>query len=123
LNNLRKSKPSDLSENEENFIKIIGPEPDEVILVPNQELSKTTGFNKTHCFLNVPESSRWCGVCDINIPKGDPGYCVDKSVKPSAVKGWGYCSETCEKIKPGYSLGFAELTTIDPAVCKGPYAM
>jgi len=119
LNNLRKSKPSDLSENDKNFITKIGPEPDEVILVPNQELGKTTGLNKTHCFLKVPKHG-WCGVCDTTIPKGAPGYCVDTPVVPTAEQGWGHCSEPCNKAdKAGYKLGFAELTTLHPAICKG----
>jgi len=117
---LRKSKTSDLSESDKKFLEKFDSDPDEIILVPNQDLSKTTGFNKTHCFLNgINGPKEWCGVCDTSIPKGAPGYCVDTLMKPSAVKGWGYCSEPCKKRKSGFSLGFAELTTLDTAVCKG----
>jgi len=116
---LSKSKASDLSESDKNFIDTIGSRPDEIIVVPSQELSKTTGLNKTHCFLSRPKYG-WCGVCDTTIPKGSPGYCVDAPVKPSAEKGWGHCSEPCNKVdNAGYKLGFAELTTLHPVVCKG----
>ena len=64
---------------------------------------------KINCYDNDPNEFGWCGVCDPEAEKGQPGFCEQKirgqnvyddyelnevtETKPD--KSWGWCSRSC----------------------------
>jgi len=95
---------------------------EEVILVPEEELTnRRKNFNKVHCFSTKESDFGWCAVCNKNAPKGDPTACEDGDVAvPTAGTNWGLCTETCRKsqFNTGEDIGLADVFILNNDLCK-----
>ncbi|XP_023348378.1 uncharacterized protein LOC111717094, partial [Eurytemora carolleeae] len=120
LDKIGKKPISQQTEQEQQLKDFLGSDPEEVVLVSQDELrNKNSGFKKVHCFMTGILGGGWCGVCKTGAKPGEGGYCKDGVAEPGEDQGWGFCQAVCGMEKVATSrLRMAYLYTLNLTICK-----
>lgn len=104
--------------------------PKEAALIPDHTLREITDAiksNRTHCFSTEVGEHGWCGTCQDDAKKGEPGYCEDtkdwgptneETAKVYPTKGWGFCHESCSDEQWQHTLKMVILQTLPDELCE-----